>query len=47
MQDRVFGAGDDYAPTTIFYTNAVPSDAQSFPPANYFEIGADELGKIN
>lgn len=47
MGDRVFGAGDDYAPITVFFTNAVPADAASFPPANYFDVGSDELWKIN
>ena len=47
MNDRVYGSGDDYAPTTVFYTNAIPSDAQTFPSNNFFEIGADELGRIN
>jgi hypothetical protein len=38
MGDRVFGAGVDSAPITVFFTNAIPADATVFPPANYFDV---------
>jgi hypothetical protein len=45
MGDRVFGAGVDSTPTTLYYTSAAAADAQN--PANLLVVGGDEWGKIN
>lgn len=45
MGDRVFGAGVDSTPTTLYYTSAAAADANN--PANLVVVGWDEWGKIN
>ena len=45
MGDRVFGAGVDSTPTTLYYTSAAAANANN--PANLVVVGWDEWGKIN
>lgn len=45
MGDRVFGAWVDDTPTTLYYTNAAPSNAQTI--TNLVVVGGDELWRIN
>jgi hypothetical protein len=45
MADRVFGAGEDANPTTLYYTATLPADASAIN-ANSGVIGGDEEGRI-
>lgn len=45
MGDRVFGAWVDDTPTTLYYTNAAPTNAQTI--TNLVVVWGDEMGKIN
>lgn len=45
MGDRIFGAGVDSVPNTLYYTSAAASDANN--PANLVVVGGDEFGRIN
>lgn len=45
MGDRVFGAGVDATPNTLYYTSAAAAEANN--PANVVVVGGDELGRIN
>lgn len=44
--DRLFGAGDDTNPSTIYYTDAAPADWATIN-TNSVVVGWDELGRIN
>lgn len=46
MEDRVFGAGNDSAPSTLYYTAALPANANTIS-TNTLVVGGDELGRIN
>lgn len=46
MGDRVFGAGEDSNPSTLYYTAAAPSDASTIN-TNSVVVGGDEQGRIN
>lgn len=45
MADRVFGAGDDANPQTVYYTASLPANAQALN-ANSGVVGGDEQGRI-
>lgn len=46
MGDRIFGFGEDLNPSTLYYTTALPADANTIN-ANLVVVGGDELGKGN
>lgn len=46
LWDRIFGAGDDNNPNTLYYTNAAPLTADDVD-TNLVVVGGDEMGKIN
>jgi len=46
MQERIFGAWDDSNPSTLYYTDALPTD-WTVLNANLVVVGWDELGRIN
>lgn len=46
QQDRVFGAGDDENPNSLYYTDAGELDALTINQ-NVVVVGGDELGRIN
>ncbi len=45
MWDRIFGAGVDATPNTLYYTSAAAAEANN--PANVVVVWGDELGRIN
>lgn len=45
MADRVFGAGQDANPQTVYYTSSLPVDAATLN-ANSGVVGGDEQGRI-
>lgn len=45
MEDRMYLAGDDANPSTLSYTGALPTNANTF--GNTLVIGAEEQGRIN
>lgn len=46
MQDRLFGAGDDANPNSLYYTASAPADGDDLN-ANTVVVGGDENGIIN
>lgn len=46
LADRVFGAWDDWNPSTLYYTNAAPTDWTNINQ-NLVVVGGDENGRIN
>jgi hypothetical protein len=46
LADRLFGAGDDGNPISLYYTNAAPADWTNLNQ-NTVVIGGDEWGRIN
>lgn len=46
MGDRVFGAGQDLNPNTLYYTAAAPANALNIE-TNALVVGGDEIGRIN
>jgi len=44
--DRMFWAGDDTTPSTLYYTGAAPANANTIN-TNVVIVGGDELGRIN
>lgn len=46
LWDRVFWAGEDANPITVYYTGAVPANANTLN-ANFVKVGWDETGAIN
>lgn len=46
LWDRIFGAGEDANPITVYYTWAVPANANTLN-ANFVKVWGDETGAIN
>lgn len=46
MGDRILGAGDDFTPSSLYYTASLPADATTLL-TNILVVGGDELGRIN
>jgi len=46
LWDRIYGAGEDANPITIYYTAAVPANANTLN-ANFIKVWGDETGAIN
>ena len=46
LADRMFGAGDDWNPISLYYTNAAPTDGTNLNQ-NTVVVWGDEMGRIN